>query len=80
MLNMDKLREIQRSSRILAFSKAIIPEQPETRSRNIEKRTTVIALESFRIWKQFDPSKFINMKTGKPLGVKSNEDIWRVEK
>lgn len=79
MLNMDQLRKIQRSSRILAFSKAIIPEQPDTRERNIEKRRAVIALESFKIWKKFDPSKFVNMKTGKPLGVKSNEDIWRVE-
>ena len=78
-MDQEKLRKAQEEMRVLAYRDLVIPKEPDTKLRDEEKRAMVIAIEAFAIWQKFDPSRFINVATGKPMGVKPDERFWRIE-
>ncbi len=59
----------------MAFSDLLIKKQPSTKPRDEEKRRMVLAIEANNIYKKIDPSRFINVSTRQPLGVKVGESI-----
>ncbi|WP_372663143.1 hypothetical protein [Cohnella sp.] len=78
MITRKQLLEAQKKNATMAFSSVLIPKMPSTKVRNMSKRRMVLAIEAAAIHKKFDPSKFVNITTGKPLGVKSDEGVWRL--